>query len=414
MGNIVPSDKAYIVYSAFLLTLIYPMLGFMLTLLLYFGYNLKYKEKLILIFNIAYTYALFAFAFVRINNSGDVVSYALGYYDIKYRILNYSDIALTPYEQLYFFWYKLQELFVKFGLDFRFFQAFVIFTIVFGILFFILKVSKNYRFANKVDKKLILIFLLYVPTFMLFTQYHNVLSYFIAFMGLNFIFDKNKIIGYFLFFIAILTHPAGYIPILVYLLSLIKKLNKKTFLVAIILAIALGFLFSKLPFESLIPNQNLAHKVSFYFNGEWTNYKLHDLGEWIYMYKMAILLSITTLIIININKFAINNTFFKKYNQFIQWYILLAFLVISYRSVAMRVISSGFIFFIPLLFQYLVSKKKKLIITLLFFLLFDPRTFLSVVYYNDVFKIGKGFPYLVIENTYQILSEKEYIYEYRK
>jgi len=401
-------NRQYLILSLFLLTLIFPAIGLIGTLIVYFTYRLSYQEKKILIFNVAFSYAMLSFSFVRINNSGDIVSYALSYYSLGEKLKDYGEVILSPYDRLYYLWYKLMIIFNHMNLDFRYFNALVIFIIVYAILRIILQIDHH-------NKRLLAIFLLFNSMPMLFTQYHNLLSYVIFFYGLYFIYySQQRVIGYIFLFLSTLVHPAAYIPLLIYIISIfIKKINRKLIVFSFIISFVIYFGINNIPFETIIPNPVLAHKVKFYFTGDWTRYRLNDFGEWIYIYKMMILFIISLVGILFINKYQVNYDFFEKYNKFIFVYLLFAIIVLPYRSVAMRVISSGFIFFIPLLYQIIIAKRKSIGIVILLFLLFDPRTFLSIGYYNDVFKIGSGFPKNIFMSTYQILSAKEYKYEFR-
>ena len=276
-------NRQYLILSLFLLTLIFPTIGLIGTLIVYFSYNLSYQEKKILIFNIAFSYAMLAFSFVRINNSGDIVSYALSYYSIGEKLKNYGEVILSPYDRLYYLWNKSMIFFNQMNLDFRYFNAFVIFIIVYATLRIILQIDHH-------NKRLIAIFLLFNSMPMLFTQYHNLLSYVVFFYGLYFIYLQQRVIGYSFLFLSTLIHPAAYIPLVIYVISIfIKKVNRKLILYSFIFSFTTSFIvyfgINNIPFETIIPNPVLAHKVKFYFTGEWTKYKLNDFGEWIYIYK---------------------------------------------------------------------------------------------------------------------------------
>jgi hypothetical protein len=305
-------------------------------------------------------------------------------------------------------------IFSKIGLDFRYFQAFIIFVITYIFLYFIVKISYKDNFKKNIDKRLLAIFLLFYPIMMFFTQYHNLLSYIFSFVALYFLFHNRKILGFSIFFIAILIHPAAYIPFFVYIVSNISKvkINKKLLIILVFISLIASLFINQIPFETIIPNKLLAHKIQFYLTSEWTKYKWKDPGEWLYVYKLAILIVLVFFIGLNLEKYEIKDNFFINYNKFILWYIVLAIIVISYRSIAMRVISTGLIFFIPLLYQFLMAQRKNIFLLILTFFLFDPRFFLSLGYSN-IYKVGRGLPYSIFDNTYQILSRKEFIYEYR-
>jgi len=392
------SKKSYVqVYFIILITLFnfyFPIIGLWFNLLFYLFFNIKQNYKKIIFFNLAFSFAILGYLYIRINETGDVYRYYLSYYRYGLSLLNgRNNIIEDLYELFYPFWYFIFYLFNKLHLSFQFINFIAGFTIYSSVFFVLYGLSKRYK--NNLDKILVIKFLLIYSFVALYSSYKTLWAFSFVFLGLYFLFKNKKFISFFLFFLGIGLHPIAFFPVFIFMISKFFKFKKLFLWIALII----GLVINKILIYLLVYFINipfLGGKVQTYILGNWSHYIWYEKGE-IVKNILVFLLIIFNFILINVKeKFIIYDSFFKKYNNFIFWYFTISIVFLSFRTIELRLIYDGVIFFIPLFYQMFIKKiiyKKNIIFIFLFFiwiLLVDLRLF---NFNNPAYKIGEGFPY---------------------
>ena len=373
--------------------LFFPIFGIIFNMIYYLFIKLNSKEKRIIFFNIAFSMAFIAFLYVRTNETGDVYRYALSLYYYGESMLNGREYIIEGvYESMYPFWYFMLYLINKLNLNIQFLNMLAAFTIYSFFLYIIYDMDKKYSIRN-VDKIIFIKIFLIFSFVAIYSSYKTLWAYSFLFLGLYLLFN-NKKWGYIVLLFGIGIHPVAWIPLIAYLISKVIRFKKIYLYISIFIGVFFKFFISF--FNVFLGIPFIGSKINTYIYGEWSLYRFQDAGEYV---KVCVLICLIlfVLYIILFNKFSIksNDKFFSQYNNFILFYFSISLWFMSLRTIELRLIEDGVIFFLPLFYQVFMKRKiyKKnflnLIILFIFWITIDIRLF---NFSNPAYLIGNGFP----------------------
>ncbi len=387
--------KAYGIVLITTFNLFFPVIGFFVNVLFYFLLKLSSRQKIVIIFNMAFSFAFLGFLYVRVNETGDVYRYALSLYNYTLSLLNgRENIIEDIYEAFYPVWYTILYIASKLNLSIQAINFLAGFTIYFSLLYIIYQLDKKYK-QQKIDKLLIMKIFLFISFVAVFSSYKTLWAFSLLFLGLYFLMNNQKK-GYIFVLLGIGIHPVAWIPFSIYMVSKVVKFN----IIYLYISIIFGFVFKNFIgiFNNFLNIPFIGNKINTYIFGQWSQYRFHENSEYIRFFLLVLLiLFIMNVIVFKYINFKNNcDNFIRKYNNFILWYFAVAMLFISFRTIELRLMLDGFIFFIPLFYQVFMYRKiyKKNILSLflliIWFILIDIRLFNI---YNNAYQIGDGLPY---------------------
>jgi len=381
--------------------LLFPVIGFFLTLLYYYiTNNISVQQKKILYFNMAFSFAFLGFLYTRINETGDLYRYGLSLYYYGESLFNGRENIISGiYESFYPLWYFLLYLTNKLNLNIQFINFLAGFTIYFCWLYVIYELDKKYM-RKHIDKMLVLKMFLIVSFVALFSSYKTLWAFSLLSVGLYFLMNNQKR-GYVFIFFGVSIHPVAWIPLIIYMISKVIKFN----ILYLYISILFGLVFKNfiVIFNSFLDLPFLGSKINTYIYGEWSQYRFQDNSEYVKFFLLVLLILFILYIIffkfIDLkNK---NDKYFMTYNNFILWYFSIALWFVSFRTISLRLILDGAIFFFPFFYQVFLYRKiyKKrllsLFILLIWIFMIDIRTFNIL---NDAYQVGNGLPFNIFSS----------------
>ncbi|MGI2215213.1 EpsG family protein [Shewanella oncorhynchi] len=393
----------YIVATASIFNLIFPIFGFFVNSLLYLTLSdIGRKFQKVILFNISLSLSFVGFLYMRLDQSGDVYRYGLSldYYKESFnygRVLPWESL----YEMFYPTWYALFFVVSKLDLSMQVINAIAGFTIYCAYFKLILK-SDEYTLDLSANKFVFIKCFLLISFVSVFSGYKTLWCFALISIGIIKLESRNRI-GWLFFLIGMGLHPVSWFPISAYLISKWIKFR----IVYLYICFLVGLTISQAPFlfDFLLNVPFVGDKVHTYINGDWANYRFQDNGEYIKFYILIVFLVFCFFCI----SFKYHQTrkaaytFFSSYNNFVFIYLSLAVLFIGFRTVSTRLILDGSIFFIPYFIQVLAARRiyRKTLISffllLLWLILFDIRSF---NFSNSSFIIGSGFPYNLFSSPF--------------
>lgn len=334
--------------------------------------------------------AVLGSAYERTNNTGDISRYIASFNYLNPKEL-FSFSAENLYVLFYPSWYSLNGIVKGLGLPFKY----VTFCCVFIAFFSSYLAAKNIMSKTK-DALIVIVFIsLFFSIPIIFSSYRTFTALSCLFLGLVY-FQKNKVFGSIIILIGIGFHPITIIPVLVYAASKYLNPSKWWLLVSITTGvfikpalIAISGLLLNIPF--------LGGKVENYINGEWANYRFHEAGEYLTFLQLIIFSLTLIYVLFSTNKFSYQWLFKSRLLRFSFFYLCFAVMFFSFRTIFVRLLLSGVIFLIPIIFYALKQQSlaKKALISLLLLLCLDLRTLMFFNY--DSYQVGEGFPQNIVE-----------------
>jgi hypothetical protein len=378
---------------------LFPLLGLILNSVYYFINNLSLQYKKIIFFNIAFSFSFLGFLYLRTNETGDVYRYALSLYYYGKSMLNGREHIIEGiYESFYPLWYFILYVANKLNLNIQFINMIAGFTIYFSWFYIILDLERKYR--KNVDKILIAKILLYISFIAIFSSYKTLWAYSFIFVGIYMLLN-NKKLGYIYILFGIGIHPIAWIPLIIYLISNLIKFKK----IYLYISIILGMIFKNFIqfFTAFLNIPFIGSKINTYIYGQWSLYRFQDNSEYVKFFILVCLI-IFVLYIILFNKIMIksNDKFFRQYNNFILFYFSISLWFISFRTIELRLMEDGIIFFLPLFYQAFMIRRvykkyfSNLLILFIWWVMIDFRIF---NFFNKAYIIGDGFPLNIFSSS---------------
>ena len=385
--------RSYFLVLLTFFNLLLPIFGVIFNMIYYLFIKLNTKEKKVIFFNIAFSMAFIAFLYVRINETGDVYRYALSLYYYGETMLNGREhIIEGVYESMYSFWYFMLYLINKLNLNIQFLNMLAAFTIYSVFFYIIYDMDKKY-FTKNVDKIIFVKIFLIFSFVAMYSSYKTLWAYSFLFLGLYLLFN-NKKFGYIFLLFGMGIHPVAWIPLIVYLISKVIKFKKIYLYISIFIGIFFKFFISFFIIFLDIPF--IGSKINTYIYGEWSLYRFQDTGEYVKVFVLiCLILFVLYIILFNKSTIKSNDKFFSQYNNFILFYFSISLWFMSLRTIELRLIEDGVIFFLPLFYQVFMERKiykrnfLNLIILFIFWITIDIRLF---NFSNLAYLIGNGFP----------------------
>lgn len=386
-----------LLFVNFAILIIAPLLSIFFSLFLIFtkSFNRRNINKIIVFMSLS----IFSYGYLFNPNGfyiGDIVNYHLRFNMFSLEnvlLINEVDNYLLKYYTNLFFYFFVY-VFKHFSLSSQFLTAFLT-SLIYSIFFFVL--GTNFKRGN--ISKSILIYslvyflILYNPR-LVFTSNINLLSF--CFLLLAFMYHKNKILLYYLFLIlAFTTHLSS---LFVFVIFFISKQNLKSFYSWIII---IFFIFlSKYIFDFDFVKYFIASKSETYIHGRFSSF----IGwkDNVLFIQNFFRFSFLLLIYLIQRKYCDTS----KYRFFL--YMLICFVpLIFFRSVGTRYISTGFIFFLPLIIDFFtnnkisITTKKKYI---LFLTIFPFLTHEWIYNFFSKSQLGDGLIYSIFMSWNQVLN----------
>ncbi len=389
-------NKTNVVIAVFLLSLIFPVIGFFFTVGTYLCIQPTKLDRKFIYFSIVYSLAFVAYRYVRTNNTGDLVRYGLS---LKIYInsleINRTSVLMGYSERFYPVWFSLFYIIAKLGLNIQHLNWLAAFSIYSSNLYVIYNLSNVYESKNA-DKKVFIKLLLFISFISVFSSYRTAWVFSLIALGIfqTTVLNK-KLFGIIFILLGTGLHPIGLVPLFAFIISTFFKFRK--YYPSVFLMI--GFIFKIFPgiFRIFFFNDFLKAKLLTYIYGKWGSYGFYERSEYVW-FSLMILLVILVFIIIYYEMHkdnGENDKIFYKYNNFIGWYFSLSLLLIFYRTFANRLLINGFLLFFPLFYQVFANRKiyRNRIISaialLIWFFMIDIRVF---NFTNNSYQIGRGFP----------------------
>jgi hypothetical protein len=213
-------------------------------------------------------------------------------------------------------------------------------------------------------------------------------------------------LGYIFVLLGAGLHPVAWFPILIYIISRFIKFR----LIYLYISIVIGIILKRFVyvFNQFINIPFVGSKISTYIYGEWAQYRFHDNSEYIKIFILLLIIMFVFYVItfrfidlkVKIDKF------FVKYNNFILWYFAISLWFVNFRTIELRLLFDGIIFFFPLFYQIFLNRKiykKRLLsffLLLVWFAMIDIRTFNI---WNNSYIIGSGLPFNFLESPIIII-----------
>lgn len=380
----------YILFT--MINILFPVIGLIFFSSLFIFYFEKNFYRKICIYNIFYSVSYLAYLYNDIGKSGDITRYIL--YNEQYSQFN---SLLEMFKKINFLviylWSFINYIANKLNLNFKIISFISIFTILYSVYKSINISGKNI----KINKILLVKFFMLFSLSILFSTYRNLLSFSLIALGIFLDMRKDKK-GIFFIFLGVGIHLSAFPIILIYLLS-----KKVKFRIVYLYTVCLLTLLMRLKIIEKIlyieSSNIIIKKFNYYIWGKWSEYRIHSNGDYITYYLLFIMLLLLTISFIKIykNKKKIVDTFYKKYNNFIFFYLAIFIFFLPYRTFAIRVFITGFPFFIPLFYQMILLDRKSSVYKVIFYyFLIDMRWFF--IFFLSYFKIGQGFPINVLSS----------------
>ena len=392
-------------YSAIFLinffNLFFPTIGLYLNLSFYFFKSkINDVEKKFIFSGILYSLCFLGYLYTRING-GDLLKLNESFLNYKHS-LNFSRSFFIEdiYEFFYPTWYFIFYIVSKLNFSMQFVNILACLFIYGTTFYVILETSKRYNNKPFTEKNLILKSLLFISFVVLMSSYRTTWAFSLIILGI-FISEKRKL-GIIPIILGIGLHPISIFPILVF--YLFKKIKFKplyfysSLLIGLFIKPSLNFLFNYINIPVV------GKKLETYFFGEWSVYRFHDNGEYISFYLIITLIFLMSIIIsqrlFETEKYK-SDLFQYHYTNFILFYFSFSMLFITFRTIELRLLLSGFIFFVPI-FQYLfedgrIFKQKfsSYVFLILWFVMIDLRI---LNFSNNSYVIGSGFPLNIFDS----------------
>lgn len=376
--------------------IIFPIIGLFIFILLYI-FSSKNNHKIIS-YNCFYSFAYLSYIYNNIMGKGDISRYILHnknylYFNSVIEIFQNSKLSYT------YIWSLVNYLVCKFNFKFQiisFFSVLIIFHCIF-------KIIEIFKIEFKMKKILLIKFFMLFSLPLIFSSYRNLLAFSLIAVGILYdIKEKRKSFVY--FFLGIGIHMASIPVTIIYFFSKFFKYNIKIFYIVICFFIITNFKKIKYSIYLILSNfeNPLIKKVRNYLFGKWSEYKIFFLGDILTYYLLFIVLLLIFVTFFKIYKLKRTTIEFKKYNNFILYYITFFILFIPYRTIAIRFFVTGFPFFILYFYEILKINKNNFIYKVIFYALLIDIRWISLFFSND-FIFGKGFPYLIFENLFKYL-----------
>jgi len=387
--------------------LFFPIIGLFINIIYYFTNNLSSQQKKIIYFNMAFSFAFIGFLYIRVNESGDLYKYSLSLYYYSKSLLNGRvHIINSLYESFYPVWYFVIYITSKLNLSIQFINFLAGFTIYSSLLFVIYKLDYKYSIINN-DKNIILKVFLMISFVGLFSSYKTLWAFSLINIGLYFLMIEKKR-AYIFILLGAGIHPISYIPVLIYFISRIFKFK----IIYLYLSLFFGLIFKQFItlFSSLLIIPFIGSKINTYIYGKWSLYRFQDNSEYVKFILLVIfIVFVFTIIVFKFIDFEnIKDRYFQHYNNFILWYFSITLWFITFRTIELRLMIDGFIFFIPLFYQIFMYRriyKKRLLsvfLLLLWLLLIDIRTFNI---FNNAYQVGSGLPFNIFSSPLSYILE---------
>jgi len=374
--------------------ILFPVLGLFLNSVYYLFLQLTNKQKRIIFFNISFSMGFVGYLYFRTNDTGDVYRYGLSLYYYSESLLNgRENIISGVYELFYPTWYFVLYIANKLNLSIQVINFIAGFTIYSSFLYLILELQKEYKSLNA-DKMLFIKVFLFISFIVIFSGYKTLWAFSLVSIGLFFLM-KNKKIGYIFMIIGGGLHPVAWVPVIIYVISKYFKFR----IVYLYISLIMGILLKKFVFifDQFLNIPFIGNKINTYIYGDWGQYRFHDNSEYINFFELVLLIIFIFCIIVfkfvNIKENV--DRYFIKYNNFILWYFSISLWFVSFRTIELRLLLHGIIFFCPLFYQLFLNRKiyKKrllsIILLLIWLMIIDFRIF---NFWNDSYQIGLGFP----------------------
>ena len=391
-----PSGVAFLTFMPLFFLLSPLVIGIFASLLYFFIKKQPFVSRSLLLIMML-SVSFMALLYERTGPTGDLYRYtqSFNYYYSSIETGGRTNILQNYYEYFYPSWYLLFYTVSFFGLSIQVINFIAMGSILASVYYSIRLLTSDV--GSSTTKHVIIKLMLFMPFVPLMSSYRTMFAFSILFLGFLMCFNTRRS-GYIFIFFAIGLHPICSIIFVIYIFSHFIRLSNRSF----IIVATLGYLLSPLiiSFSSLSGVEFLTNKADTYLNGDWSVYRFHDNGEYAKVYVMVLFAIFLFLCIMFRERWLWAHKFYElkwlsRYNQFIILYTAVAFSLLSYRTLGMRLLLDGVVFFIPMFFQIVSSRfmyKRNIasIITLLIWLLIiDPRSFNIT---NSSYALGDGFP----------------------
>lgn len=366
------------------------------TLLYFFIKNQPFVSRALLIF-IMLSVSFIAFLYERTGPTGDLYRYtqSFNYYYSSIEAGDRTNILQNYYEYFYPSWYLLFYIVSFFGLNIQIINFVAMGSILASVYYSVRLFTSDV--GSSITKHLIIKMILFMPFVPLMSSYKTMFAFSVLFFGILMSLNARRS-GYIFIFFAIGLHPICLIVTFIYIFSHVIRLSNHSFIIASIL----GLLLSPLTI-SIIPLfgiEFLTNKADTYLSGDWSAYRFHDNGEYAKVYVLVLFSIFLFLCIVFRKRWLSTHKFHElkwlsRYNQFIVLYTAVAFSLLSYRTLGMRLLLDGVVFFIPMFFQILSSRflyKRNVasnFTLIIWLLIIDPRV-INIT--NSSYVIGNSFP----------------------
>lgn len=373
-----------IILIIFIIILIFPLVGFSISILYTLIIGPKNKIQLfVLAFLICLGGALLGFLYnPEFQDTGDITRYYQEFYKLK----NYGgfDIYSSKYI-FYFFYYYILNYFLRYN-DPRIITAISVFLIYFNfIIAFYIIIKNDYRIKS--FRILFLLLFIFSPFLSIMSSYRNLLALSFFFMGivlLSFNENKNKI-GSIYLICSCFFHPSLILLILIYVFTKITEYRiklKNAIYIYILMYISIIFI-SKLPQTTNLVWFLQAKIRSYIFNKSTINIR-----EIIFSIRYIILYFFNFWLLLQME----NKKFNYIYIRFLwNYYILILFFIIN-KSIFMRYLFISLPIFFPIyLYIYKKSPVNIKYRKIIFFIITILLIHIGYFRFWSIEKIGDGF-----------------------
>lgn len=372
--------KKYNRYAILILTFInilFPSLGLIFFILILLN---GYRKSAVI--NIIYSLACLAVNYVDIGRTGDITRYIINFEKgIKLNILssNYS-------------WNFINFIFYKFKFNFHI----ISFLAILLICYCNFKIIELNVENNRIKKNIFIKFLLLNSFPILFSTYRNNVAISLVIYGTYLLENKKKRGAIWIIF-GIGFHISSIVILLIYLLSKVIKLERKSLILGLVLSqIIFKLSITKKILEYLSTYSIVFRKAVYYIYGEWGKYEIKSQGDYLTYYMLGILV----LLLFSIDRKSFNKLS-KEYKNYLYLYLFFICIFSFSKTITIRYLILGYGMLVPLLSVFL-NEKKKIITRMLWYLYIDPRWF--ALFYLKYFRIGNGFPYNLIDTVYFMID----------
>lgn len=362
-------------------------------IILFFLSPIQFKkiDAGLICFFLAIFMASLASAFDKINNTGDISRYIL-----TFELLNTGALLSPNNDSLYIYfypsWYALNMIIKDLGLPFKY-VTFICVFIGYYTSFLVVK--------NIVDKKkeffvLIIFISLFYSLSIIFSSYRTFTALGCICLGLLLL-SKGRLSAFFLIALGLGFHPIGFVPLIVYFISdyikpsramLLTSISLGFFVKPIIIAFSVVFL-SNIPF--------LSSKVESYISGDWADYRFHEVGEYLTFFQLCTFSIALISLFIVVSKYHYRLILSDRFIKFSLVFFCFSLLFFSFRTIYIRLLLSGVMFYLPIIFFLFKVKlsSNRVFLTMLLLLSLDVRTL--TFFTNESYQIGASFPLNIFE-----------------